>query len=143
MVAGVMVGWPGGVAVERVLPQRVPRRQIQLQVAAVGHNLQATSGASGMGHLFAAGGVSWCVRRFLVAVQVMQLPLYDGVLLLQAASRLRSVHGWHPGTPLYKLTWVTSPVQLVLFFLLFAAVTQPAWNLTVYEELLFNFIGYY
>jgi len=46
----VMMRRPRGVAVERVLPQRVPgRRQVQLQVAAVRHNLEAATTTSGAG----------------------------------------------------------------------------------------------
>jgi len=82
MVAGVMMRRPRGVAVERVLPQRVPgRRQVQLQVAAVRHNLEAATTTSGAGvcHLCR------CRRRVLLVCKCrtgMEPPLYDGHAVL-------------------------------------------------------------
>ena len=47
VVAGV--GWHGGVAVERVLALDVHRRQLQVQLAAVGDDLHAAPGGAAMG----------------------------------------------------------------------------------------------
>jgi len=140
MVAGVMMRRPRGVAVERVLPQRVPRRQVQLQVAAVRHNLDATTSGAGVSHLCC------CRRRVLLVCKCrtgMEPPLYDGLAVLcyelLGAVETLFLDGTL-GLLLYSQPTSTSPVQLVLsFFPSLRLVGRNLGKSPIYEEVLFNF----
>jgi hypothetical protein len=140
MVAGVMMRRPRGVAVERVLPQRVPRRQVQLQVAAVRHNLDATTSGAGVSHLCC------CRRRVLLVCKCrtgMEPPLYDGLAVLcyelLGAVETLFLDGTL-GLLLYSQPTSTSPVQLVLsFFPSLRLVGRNLGKSPIYEEVIFNF----
>jgi len=140
MVAGVMMRRPRGVAVERVLPQRVPRRQVQLQVAAVRHNLDATTSGAGVSHLCC------CRRRVLLVCKCrtgVEPPLYDGLAVL-CYELLGAVETLFLddtlGLLLYSQPTSTSPVQLVLaFFPSLRLVGRNLGKSPIYEDVLFNF----
>ena len=146
MVAGVMMRRPRGVAVERVLPQRVPgRRQVQLQVAAVRHNLEAATTTSGAGvcHLCR------CRRRVLLVCKCrtgMEPPLYNGHAVLcykqeAAACAVDALCLDGTRAPFYSQPTCTAPGQNSCFLFSHLCGLVATWEKSpiYYEEILFHF----